>query len=285
MGHDMARPLRIQFAGALYHVTARGNARQDIFCDDLDRVRFLDTLWSTCELLDWDVWAYCLMGNHYHVLLQTLTPTLSRGMRNLNGHYSQWFNFRHQRVGHLLQGRYYSSLVDKETYLLEVARYILLNPVRSGLCEEPGLWPWSSYRATAGRAPVPGRLVVERLIREFGEGKNAYDRFVTYIRAGISEPDPAETERLAFCVGGERFVSSVARLSGTVSREVPRSQRTWKSLDQYEAETRDRNAAIQSAYASGTYTLAEIGRHFGLHYVSVGRIVRRVRAKTLQGKT
>lgn len=282
----MARPLRVQFAGALYHVTARGNARQDIFCDDIDRGRFLDTLWSTCELLDWDVWAYCLMGNHYHVLLQTLTPTLSRGMRNLNGLYSQWFNFRHERVGHLLQGRYHSSLVDKEAYLLEVARYILLNPVRSGLCKEPGLWPWSSYRATAEGAPAARRLVTKRLIREFGEGRKARDRFVSYVEAGISKPDPATTERLVSCVGGERFVSSIARLSGSVSREVPRSERRWKSLDQYEAETDKRNDAIRSAYSSGTYTLAEIGRHFGLHYVSVARIVRQTGLnKTLQGKT
>lgn len=143
----MARPLRIEFEGAFYHVMAHGNARQDIFLDDAGRQRFIGNLGRVAQRFDWAVWAWCLMGNHYHLLTETRQPTLSTGMREVNGVYTQAFNRHHRRVGHVLQGRYKSILVDQDAYLLELARYIVLNPVRAGFVPSAGEFAWSSYRA------------------------------------------------------------------------------------------------------------------------------------------
>lgn len=143
----MSRSLRIEFAGALYHVMARGDARAAIFLDEEDRQAFCAGLAHTGERVEWRLWDYCLMDNHEHLLVETLQPTLSRGMREVNGVYTQAFNRRHGRVGHVLQGSYKAVLVDKDRYLRELSRYIVLNPERAHLCETAGDWPWSSYRA------------------------------------------------------------------------------------------------------------------------------------------
>jgi putative transposase len=151
----MARPLRIQFAGALYHVTSRGDGREAIYIQDQDRQVWLEVLGHVCERFNWVVHAYCQMGNHYHLLVETPEGNLAKGMRQLNGVYTQRFNQAHARVGHVFQGRYKAILVQKEAYLLELSRYVVLSPVRARMVGEAGDWPWSNYRATAGMAPVP----------------------------------------------------------------------------------------------------------------------------------
>ena len=148
----MARPLRIEFSGAVYHVTSRGNAREDIYLDDTDRAMFLGVLAEVINCFDWRCHAYCLMGNHYHVLIETPEPTLSKGMRQLNGVYTQRFNRRHDRVRHVFQGRYKVILVKRDSYLKELARYVVLNPVRAKRVQHPSDRPWSSYAMTAGKA-------------------------------------------------------------------------------------------------------------------------------------
>ncbi|MFH1142435.1 MAG: transposase, partial [Candidatus Uhrbacteria bacterium] len=150
----MARPLRIEFPGATYHVTSRGNARNDIFLSDNDRHQFLKTLSETIERYNWLCHSYCLMGNHYHILIETPEGNLAKGMRQLNGVYTQAFNKINQRVGHIFQGRYKAFLIEKEPYLLEVIRYIVLNPVRALLVNDPKNWKWSSYCAFAGITKV-----------------------------------------------------------------------------------------------------------------------------------
>ncbi len=147
----MARPLRIEFAGALHHVAARGNAREDIYHDDIDRQQFLLLLQNTVNRYDWYCHAYCLMDNHYHLLIETNCPTLSKGMKYLNGTYTQYFNRQHQRDSHVFQRHFKAILVQKDAYLLELlARYIALNPVRAQMVRSAKAWRWSSYRATAG---------------------------------------------------------------------------------------------------------------------------------------
>jgi len=146
----MTRPLRLEFSGALYHVTSRGDGREAIFLDNEDREIFLGVLSSVCERFNWCVHAYCLMDNHYHLLIETPDANLSKGMRQLNGVFTQSFNRKHKRVGHVFQGRYKAIIVQKESYLLELARYIVLNPVRAGMVRSAKDWPWSSYRKTAG---------------------------------------------------------------------------------------------------------------------------------------
>jgi REP element-mobilizing transposase RayT len=148
----MARPLRLEFAGALYHVTARGNERRCIFLANLDddRSRFLEILGQTCDRFRWICHAFCLMTNHCHLLVETPDANLSVGMRQLNGVYTQHVNRGRERVGHLFQGRFKGILAEKDGYLLEIARYVVLNPVRANIVGGPEDWPWSSYRATAG---------------------------------------------------------------------------------------------------------------------------------------
>jgi len=167
----MARPLRIEFAGALYHLTARGDRREAIYEDDGDRERFLDVLAEVVDRYNWVCYAFCLMTNHYHLVVETIEGNLSRGMRHLNGVYTQASNRRHGRAGHLFQGRFKGILVDRDAYLLELSRYVVLNPVRAGMVDEPGQWPWSSYRAMIGTAPIPDWLSVDGLLRQFGQDR------------------------------------------------------------------------------------------------------------------
>lgn len=161
----MARQLRLEYSGALYHLTARGNDQHNIFHDETDRQHFLTLFGREILQQGWRCYAYCLMGNHYHLLLETPEPNLSHGMRRLNGSYTQRFNWRYQRVGHLLQGRFKSLLVKRESYLLELCRYVVLNPVRAGMVVAPQEWSWSSYRATVGSDALPPWLDVGVCLR------------------------------------------------------------------------------------------------------------------------
>jgi putative transposase len=224
----MARPLRLEFAGALYHLSARGDRREPIFVDDEDRLRFLELLAKEVSQQGWLLYAYCLMGNHYHLLLETPEPNLVRGMRRLNGVYTQAFNRRHGLVGHLFQGRYKAILVDKESYLLELSRYLVLNPVRAKLVASAKDWPWSSYLATVGKRPGPQWLAAEQLLALFAKNeaaaRRAYERFVAE-RQGLASP----WERLSgqIFLGGEAFLKKMQKLaSGKPASNVPRSQRS-----------------------------------------------------------
>ena len=149
----MARPPRLEFPDAVYHIMARGNERSSIYWDDGDRRHFLELLAEVGGGFRWRILAYCLMTNHYHLLVQTREPNLARGMRQLNGLYAQGFNRRHGRVGHLFQGRYSARLVQTDEYLRAAVRYIVRNPVRAGLCREPHGWRWSGHRAALGLEP------------------------------------------------------------------------------------------------------------------------------------
>ena len=179
----MARPLRIEFAGALYHITSRGDRREAIYEDDEDREAFLGVLAEVVERYNWICHAFCLMTNHYHLVIETVEGNLSQGMRQLNGVYTQVSNRRHNRVGHLFQGRFKGILVDKDAYLLELSRYVVLNPVRAGMVNTPAQWRWSSYRAMMGQAPVPKWLAVDALLSQFGavreEARQHYQHFIS----------------------------------------------------------------------------------------------------------
>ena len=151
----MARPLRLELAGALYHVTSRGDGREDIFHTDEDRVAWLETLAQVCKRFNWVCHAYCQMTNHYHLLVETPDANLSKGMRQLNGVYTQRVNRTHGRVGHVFQGRFKAVLVDKDNYLLELSRYVVLNPLRAKMVRRVEQWRWSSYLATCGQVTKP----------------------------------------------------------------------------------------------------------------------------------
>ena len=187
----MARPLRIEFSGALYHVTSRGHGREDIYMDDIDRETFISVLSHVCDRFNWVVHAYCLMSNHYHLLIETPDSNLSKGMRQLNGVYTQAFNRYHDRVGHVFQGRYKAILVQKESYLLELARYIVLNPIRAEMVRAAKDWRWSSYRATAGLIDSPNWLHIDWLLSAFsGKRNQAVQRYRAFVQEGKRLPSP-----------------------------------------------------------------------------------------------
>ena len=150
----MARPIRIEYAGALYHVTSRGDRREDIYLDDEDRLIWLAVFSDVCSRFNWRCHAWCLMDNHYHIVVETIDGNLSQGMRQLNGVFTQKSNRRHGRVGHVFQGRYKAVLVQKECYLLELGRYVVLNPIRAGMVSDMLDWKWSSYLAMVGDVPA-----------------------------------------------------------------------------------------------------------------------------------
>lgn len=281
----MARPLRLEFPGAVYHVTARGNERREVFRDDEDRRLFLSTLGRTVVRWRWVCHAYCLMSNHYHLLIETPEANLSRGMRQLNGEYTQAFNRRHRRVGHLFQGRFKALLVQKESHLLEVSRYVVLNPVKArGMrVAKPEGWPWSSYRATAGGETPPAWLTVSWVLSRFGKGageaRKGYRRFV---KEGIGRKAALE-EHSGLWIGSEGFgerIQGLARSKEHV-REYPKAQRRpnrpglaeYLSPDACEDRAM-RNEAICRAYLEGRFTQREIGDFLGLHYVTVSCIIR-----------
>jgi REP element-mobilizing transposase RayT len=178
----MARPLRIEFPDAIHHVTSRGNDRRDIFRDDVDRLRFLELLGQAVKRFGWSVTAWVLMTNHFHLVIQTPEPNLSRGMHWLNGKYCAWFNRRHQRSGHLFQGRFKSVLVEGENYLREVIRYTVLNPVRAGMVARPEEYQWTSYRSSAGIEPGAEWLDLASLLELFdsdpASARQLYQEFV-----------------------------------------------------------------------------------------------------------
>jgi len=178
----MARQLRLEHHGAVWHAMSRGNNRCDIFLDDADRRKFLSLLEITVERFGWLLHEYALMTNHFHLAIETPEPTLSVGMKWLNQNYAQWINKRHGRVGHLFQGRFKSCLIEKETYLLEVMRYIALNPVRAHMVQRPQDYRWSSYRAKIGLEPAPAWLAPQWTLAQFGTDpvnqKNEYRKFV-----------------------------------------------------------------------------------------------------------
>lgn len=271
----MARPLRLEFAGALYHVTARGNVRQAIYRDDVDRRRFLATVAHAVDRYGWLVHGYCLMKNHYHLLIETPKATLARGMRHLNGTYTQAFNRRHQRVGHLFQGRYTAILVQREPYLLELCRYVVLNPVRAGACQRPEQWPWSSYRATAGLDPAPPWLTRGWVLAQFGTTERAAQaQYRAFVRAGTRQR-PWEALRGQIYLGTEEFVAGLTAEQRPVP-EVPRVQ--WQGRRPGLAEilgTRKPVAeAVARAYRDHGYRLREIATYYGVHYATVSRWLR-----------
>jgi putative transposase len=176
------RPPRIQLGGATYHVSSKSSAKRPIFLDRSDRELFMSILAMVVRRHSWSCTAYCLMTTHYHLLVKTPKPDLAAGMQRLNGFYASSFNHRHGTSGHVLGSRYHSELIETDGHLLEACRYIALNPVRAGLCEEPESWGWGSYRAAIGLAPADRTFAVDALLRLFApEPDRARARLRTFV--------------------------------------------------------------------------------------------------------
>jgi REP element-mobilizing transposase RayT len=277
----MARQLRIEYAGALYHVTSRGNAQEAIYQNDEDRTEFLSLLNITCNRFNWYCHAYCLMGNHYHLLIETNTSSLSKGMKHLNGTYTQFFNRSHKRVGHVYQGRFKGILVEKENYLLELSRYIVLNPVRAKMVRAAKDWPWSSYRATAGMSAAHSCLTTDWLLAVFNKNQlNAQQAYREFIQQGKNQPSPWENIKNQIYLGSSEFVEDMqCKLDPDQSlKDIPRLQKqgAMKSLCYYQDKYSLKNEAMARAYLAGHYTLKEVGKYFGVSYATVSRSVKKI---------
>jgi len=278
-------PLRIELASGLYHVTSRGDRREAIYRDDQDRTDWLAVLGEVCSRFNWRCHAYCEMTNHYHFVVETPDANLSKGMRQLNGVYTQWTNRRHGLVGHLFQGRFKAILVERDAYLLELARYVVLNPVRAAMVPEAGDWPWSSYRAMAGQEPAPAWLETDWVLGQFAEERSrARAGYAAFVRQGIGQPSVWESLRHQVFLGVDSFVQrhGVPSRPSERLREVPRAQRRPLAhpLADFAHRYPDRRDAMACAFQTGVYSMQEIADFFGVHYSTVSRAVRRLETGT-----
>lgn len=279
----MARPIRIEYPGAVYHITARGNERKSIYANDADRRCFITLLEQTVKRFNWICYSYCLMDNHYHLLIETIDPTLSKGMRHLNGVYTQRMNRVHSRVGHLFQGRFKAILVEKGSYLLELCRYIVLNPVRARLVKLPEEYPWSSYRAMIGLVPRSNLLTVEWVLSCFGDNAaKAIYNYQKFVLDGIRAKSPWEGLKGQIALGSPHFLKAIEPLFSNkkMAQEIPKIQRylnrpNLKEIFSKEiiSEKNKRDELIVKMYHEYGYTLRAIAQATYLHYTTVSGII------------
>ncbi|MBI4744460.1 MAG: transposase [Actinobacteria bacterium] len=280
----MARPLRIEFENAFYHITSRGNAGNNIFLKKEDFKDFLEILESVIDRYSWMCHAYSLMDNHYHLLIETPKANLSLGMRQLNGVYTQSFNRRHKSYGHIFQGRFKAILIDKQAYLLELSRYIVLNPVRAKIVSDPKDYEWSSYSVTAGIVKQPSLLEKSYILSQFGKNiKKAKQRYIQFVYDGINKESPWILLRNQFILGDDDFIDEhKSKLKEKVKDgEIPILQRrsampTLNEIFKHKelSDKVKKDQMIYSAFKHG-YKLNEISSFLNIHYSTASRAVKR----------
>jgi putative transposase len=274
----MARPLRIEYDGALYHLTSRGNERKAIYRDDEDRLNFLVILQKVNERFNWICHAYCLMNNHYHLVVETPGGNLSQGMRQLNGVYTQYFNRRHHRVGHVFQGRYKAVLIDKESYLLEVSRYVVLNPVRAKAVKSPEDWKWSSYRGTAGMEKPHKSVSPDWLLGQFGaKRRQAEKKYREFVAAGVRGKGMWQEVKGQSILGENTFFEKLlAHIKAhEETKEIPKRQRYAgrPALQEILGAGSPTDEEIRKAVMEHGYSQKEVAEFLGLHYSTISRRV------------
>lgn len=288
----MSRPMRIEYPGAIYHITARGNAKNAIFHNNNDRNSFFDILTDVTKRCNWLCHSYCLMSNHYHLLIETIEANLSYGMRQLNGVYSQRFNIDHSRVGHLFQGRFKAIIVDRENYLLELCRYIVLNPVRAKIVSKPENYAWSSYRATMKLQECPNFLTIDWILKQFSKKiVSAREKYSEFVYAGIGKDSPWSNLRGQIILGREDFLQTIEALIEEKSdvAEIPRIQRLVLQqppvdlfdLHEKAKQPAARNKIIRELHYKNGLATNKIAKIFSLHPGTISKIINQeVRCKT-----
>lgn len=285
----MARQLRIEFPGALYHITHRGNEKKPVFLDTDDRECFLDVFGLVVDRHGWNCHSYVLMDNHYHLLVETPGGNLSKGMMQLNSTYTQRFNRRHSRVGHLFQGRFKSILVEKDAYLLELSRYIVLNPVRAGLVENAIDWRWSSFPAMIGNIPCPDFLSTDWLLSQFSTNKKkAITSYTKFVQAGSGIVFPYDELVGQSVLGSSKFINEINRYFGEIKLDSLKKEQEFTKQQRLTLETElesifqkgirngvSRNRIICNVYYNHNVTMKEIGEYLGMHYATISRIIKR----------
>jgi len=299
----MARPLRINYPGAFYHITARGNERKAVFKSNQDRKQFLSYLGSAHKRYGAVIHGYCLMDNHYHLLLETPRENLSQIMHHINGAYTTYFNVKRNRCGHLFQGRYKAILVEKDSYCQELSRYIHMNPIRAGIVEKIELYPWSSYLSYIGERKEDEWLETVFVLRYFGKRVDfAREKYREYVENAIGKrmEDPLKQVYASTILGSESFIEwaqgKIDRQSREKdSRDIPalKALACRPTLDQIQQGTVDvvrDDAGLQKKIAMylsqdmGGYSLIEIGERHGLQASAVSQSNRRFRKKMKEDK-
>jgi putative transposase len=307
----MGRPLRVEYAGALYHITSRGNERRKIFLEDGDRKKFLEILGDYNDRYGILIHGYVLMDNHYHVILETPRGNLLKVMHGINGRYTGYFNRKYGRVGHLFQGRYRGIVIDKDSYLIPLSRYVHLNPVRAGVVERPEHYRWSSYRGYIGRGRECEWLECSWVLSQFGRDRNgARRKYKEYVEQALKEKVENPLERLhgQVILGGEEFVNRVKGIfkGKALNQEIPERRRLeqhpalddvlrWISRafkideDSIRSKGSRANAARKVAiYFAKRYTglgNEQIARFFGgIHYSAVSKAYSKLREEMLADK-
>ncbi len=300
----MPRAKRIDYEGAVYHITSRGNERRKIFLDEADRWVFLRILGEVSELHKVICHAFVLMDNHYHLMLETPVSNLSLAMKHLNGIYTQKFNKRHHRVGHLFQGRFKSIFVEKDTYLLELSRYVVLNPVRAGMVKSPGEWKWGSYRATAGLEKGESWLETKWILGQFGRAeKQARKGYRAFVAEGMGKKEsPWEDLYSQVYLGSEKFLDRVHEVGQKHKNlDVPKYQKhvvkqeperiVAKVAKAYGEKPEEllkargseaRDVAIYLLKLESGLSLKEIGKKMGIGPTAVGNRWVKIRARLLK---
>ena len=277
----MSRPVRIEFPGAHYHVTSKGIQDRPVFSDTEDRKVFLNVLGTVVNRFGWLLHSYVIMDGHYHLVLECPQANLSKGMRQLNGVYTQHFNRRHDEDGPLFQGRFKSILFEAETYLLPLCRHVVLNPVRVGASSSAQTYRWSSHRAMYGSIKTPDFLHADSVLCSFGKRlKENQQKYRTYIKAGVNEPSPLMNRSSQVLLGSPKFVGEMQPiLNGEkLAKRGPRQARRRRSLTALFKNVNgkprsERNELICRAHIDHSYTLMEIGDFLGLHYTTVSKVV------------
>ncbi|MBU1043510.1 MAG: transposase [Candidatus Omnitrophica bacterium] len=286
----MTRPLRIEYEGAVYHVTSRGNAREPIFGDNKDRFIFYKILSEAKKKYNIICHGYCLMDNHYHLVIETPEGNLSVAMRYINGVYTQDFNRKHNRVGHIFQGRYKAILIEREEYLLEVTRYVVLNPVRAKLVKSPEQWEWSSFSGTAGKERKEEFLDIDWILGNFGNTKDiAQKLYVNFVKEGINEESFKIKMKRQNILGSDDFKQKLSKnIEGKKTiKEISKKQRYIgrpKIEDIFnilgtEKRKEKRNDLIKKAVMEYGYQQKEVARILGMHYASISKILIRKKAE------
>lgn len=287
----MARPLRIEYPGAYYHITSRGNEQKDIFKSQRDREKFLEYLESATTRYGAVIHAYCLMNNHFHLLVETPEGNLSEIMRHINGAYTTYFNVKRKRTGHLLQGRYKAILVEADEYLVELSRYIHLNPVRVGIVEKPEQYPWSSYLSYTGHSKPPAWLRTDFILGCFAKQvDDAREKYRTFVedRLGSEYESPLKKSIATSILGSIAFIEdiSTAYLQGKEDRNIPalRQITSRPSLEvimqETQAEFADdeklaRRATMHLCHKYSGMRLREIGEFFDVRDTAISEASRR----------
>ncbi len=277
----MSRPVRIEFPGATYHVTSKSRLKQVIFIDDDDRGSFLNMLENVVQRFGWLIHSFVLLSDHYELVVEVPESNLSKGMRQLNGVYTQHFNRRHGREGPIFHGRFKSVLFEKKSYLLPICRHVVTGPHRLPVPENYALYKWSSYRALAGQARKPSFLHPDEVLKSFAKReKDSQRKYREYIKQGLDADSPMSARKNQVLLGSPRFLNEMKPIlqGERLSKRGPKAAKRRRSLRVLfkrveEISRHERNELIKRAHLEHGYTLMEIGDHLGLHYTTVSKVI------------